>query len=335
MSHALNINNGKAAMAYYGEEPWHKLGQKVDHAMTAAEAITAAGLDYEVEKRPIFVKNSNIKSPLDPIFEPVKDQFAVVRKDTNDTFAVVGRVYRPLQNKEAFSFFDSIVGTKEAMYHTAGALFKGQKIWLLAKLPGTIEVAKDDTVEKYLLLYNTHDGTSTVQIMFTPIRVVCYNTLSSALGEAGDSKRVKLRHTINIASNLDGVRDQLGIANSYYKVFEEMSKHLVSKNVTQSTVDALLESLNLGKVKADESTRTANIRDQIINLYENGKGNSLPGVRGTAWALWNGVTEFADHYKTIRAKGTDENSSRVSSILFGSGADLKQTALDNLLAIVK
>lgn len=332
MSHALNINNGKASMAYFGEEPWHKLGQKVDHAMTAAEAISAAGLDYEVEKRPIFVNN---KIDGKDQFVPVNDQFAVVRKDTNDTFAVVGRVYRPLQNKEAFSFFDSIVGTKEAMYHTAGALFKGQKIWLLAKLPGTIEVAKNDTVEKYLLLYNTHDGTSTVQIMFTPIRVVCYNTLSSALGEAGDSKRVKLRHTINIASNLNDVRDQLGIATSYYKMFEEMSKHLVSKSVNSSTVEALLESLNLGKLKADESTRTANIRDQIINLYENGKGNNLPGVRGTAWALWNGVTEFADHYKTIRAKGEDDNSSRVSSILFGSGADMKQTALDNLLTLVK
>lgn len=333
MSHELNFKNGKAAMAYFGEKPWHSLGTEVDHAMTAQEAIKVAQLDWEVVKSPIYI-NTNAKN-VKELYKPVKDQYAVVRQDTKDVLGIVGRVYNPLQNKEAFSFFDSIVGTKEAMYHTAGALFKGQKIWLLAKLPNTIEVVKGDTIEKYLLLYNTHDGTSTVQVMFTPIRVVCYNTLNAALGASDNSRKVKLRHTINIGTNIEGIRDQLGIVNSYYDMFEKMSKHLVSKQANTKMVNDLLEYLGLGETKAEESTKTQNIREQIIGLYENGKGNTLPGVKGTSWALWNGVTEFADHYKIIRAKNADETSSRVSSLLFGSGAALKQNALDFLLANVK
>lgn len=327
MSHELNFKNGKAAMAYFGEKPWHSLGTEVKHAMKASEAIEAAQLNWEVEKRQVFTTVNNQ-------YVPVNDQFAVVRKDTEDVFGVVGRVYRPLQNKEAFSFFDSIVGTKEAMYHTAGALYNGQKIWLLAKLPNSIQVAKDDIVDKYLLLYNSHDGTSTVQIMFTPIRVVCYNTLNAALSERADGA-VKLRHTLNIATNIEGIRNQLGIISSYYKTFEDISKHLVSKQANSKMVEDMLTSLGLGVDKADESTRTQNMRDQIKHLFEHGKGNDLPGVKGTLWALYNGVTEYADHYKTIRSKSDDDTSSRVSSILFGSGANLKQKAMDTVVALAK
>ena len=131
MSHAISVKNGKAEMAYYGDQPWHSLGTKVNEAMTSAQAIELAGLNWDVEKQPIYIKdpkNSNNMVQVD-------DQYAIVRKDTGMFFATCGRVYRALQNKEAFSFFDSIVGTKAAMYHTAGALFDGKKIWLLAKLP--------------------------------------------------------------------------------------------------------------------------------------------------------------------------------------------------------
>ena len=128
MAHNLNFKNGKAAMFYNGETPWHSLGQRVDKALTAAEAIVAAQLDYSVEKHPLFLEGG----------AKIEGHFATVRTDTNDALGVVGSRYQVLQNKSAFSLFDSVVSVKDAIYETAGALGKGEKIWLLAKLPGYI-----------------------------------------------------------------------------------------------------------------------------------------------------------------------------------------------------
>ena len=181
-----NINS----MMYTGEKPWHQLGTEVPQAVNSAEAIKVAGLDYTVAKRKLKTVGG-IEVP---------NHFATVRTDTNEVLGVVGNKYTILQNKGAFSFFDGIVGVKEAMYHTAGALGKGERIWLLAKLPDYIRTVGDDITEKYLLLSNTHDGTGSVQIMFTPIRVVCQNTLNVGISQG--TNKVKLRHTMSIGKRL-------------------------------------------------------------------------------------------------------------------------------------
>ena len=181
MAHNLAMTNGKTAMAYTGDKPWHGLGTSVANAMTSAEAIGLAGLDWGVVKQPVYFANDISK------YKRIENKFATVRVDTMDPLGIVGNVYRPLQNKEAFSFFDAIVGDKLAMYHTAGALGKGERIWLLAKLPGECWITPKDNIEKFLLLTNSHDGYSSVEFMVTPIRVVCQNTLNMAFSD--NSKR--------------------------------------------------------------------------------------------------------------------------------------------------
>ena len=133
MSHNLNIVNGQASMMYVWETPWHKLGTKLDKPATAAEAIEAAGLGYTVERLPLKTDDPEL---------PVKGHFATVRTDTREVLGVVGSRYLPIQNKDAFATFDALVGEGEAIYHTAGALGKGERIWLLAKLPDYIRVNK-------------------------------------------------------------------------------------------------------------------------------------------------------------------------------------------------
>ena len=162
-------------MMWVGEKPWHGEGTKLENVATSAEAIEAAGLDWKVEKRGLYFAQTDGTTQLIP------GKYATVRTDNQVALGIVGKVYTPLQNKEAFSFFDSIVGVKEAMYHTAGSLGKGERVWILAKLPGYIKVTEDDVVEKYLLLANSHDGSSAVEMLFTPVRVVCQNTLNLAI----------------------------------------------------------------------------------------------------------------------------------------------------------
>ena len=171
MAHDLATTNGKTAMAYFGEVPWHRLGTKLDNPATAEEAIQAAGLGYDVELTRLVTVN-DIPGP---------DRRAVVRQDTNQVLGVVGTTYKPVQNRQCFGFMDAIVSEGAVQYHTAGALGKGERVWMLAKLPDEIRVKNsDDITEKYLLLSNSHDGSSSLRVHFTPIRVVCANTLAVA-----------------------------------------------------------------------------------------------------------------------------------------------------------
>lgn len=323
MSHELTFTNGNAEMAYYGEKPWHKLGTQVAAAMTAAEAIEAARLGWNVKKSPVFYERMNGQ-------QGATDRFAVVRTDNDACLGVVGNVYRPLQNREAFSFFDAIVGQKLAVYHTAGSILGGRKIWMLAKLPGSCWITPEDNVEKYLLLSNSHDGTSSVSIAVTPIRVVCQNTLNMALHS---DVKTRVKHTMAMGQGIDSIRKQLGIADAYFQTFEEVGKALVNKQANSAMVERLLSDLGLSLEDSKESSRIENIRYDIMGKFEHGKGNNMRSVRGSAWALLNGVVEYVDYSRSTKTHdGHSVSDSRTNSILFGSGAAMKQKALDCLVS---
>lgn len=322
MAHNLNFKDGKASMAYFGEKPWHQLGTAVDHAMTSAEAIELAGLNYEVAKFPI-------KADVEGKLVEVPGKYATVRKDTNDALGVVGSRYTILQNQHAFQFFDGIVGIKEAMYHTAGALGKGEKVWILAKLPGTIRTVGDDVTEKFLLLSNSHDGSSTIDILWTPIRVVCQNTLNVALGD--NSNKIRLRHTASVGLKIEDVREALGLANQKFEMFEDLSRQLATVKIGEAEFKALIKGSGLvPNVKDEElSTRANNIIEEVSNLFETGRGADLEGAKGTAWGAFNSVVEYVDYFRSRN------EASRAESLLYGAGAQIKQKAWDAAVALVK
>ncbi len=318
MSHNIN------SLMYVGEKPWHGLGKKLEKVATSAEAIVAAGLDWKVEKLPIFA--NLVGQSLS-----IEDKFATVRMDTKQPLGVVGDIYKVLQNKEAFSFFDAVVGVKEAMYHTAGALGDGERVWILAKLPGYIRVKGDDVSEKFLLLVNTHDGTRAAQMMFTPIRVVCQNTLNIALADS--SRNASIRHTTNMGTKIDQVRETLQIINARFSLFEEAAQKLAVVQLTQESFRDYLVGLKLAP-KASEmdqaTTRMRNIMDEVTLHFEHGKGADMSSAKGTAWGAFNAVVEYVDY-----SRGSDKVESRAKSLLFGTGANLKQLAWDAALALAK
>src|ERR1041384_6998698 len=166
MAHRIQITGGTAALMYVGQDPWHGLGTKLNKPATAAEAIRAAKLDWRVKKVPLYAWGDGIAYPIDGSFTVVPENRWGQEKCP--TFGIVGNNYTPLQNHECFEFFDPIVDEGEAIYHTAGALDDGRRVWLLAKLPDDIRVVGKDIAQKYLLLCNSHDGSGSVQIKFTP-----------------------------------------------------------------------------------------------------------------------------------------------------------------------
>jgi len=317
MAHNLYKNR----MMYYGEKPWHSLGTKLNNPATSKEAIQASGLDYEVIQEPVKYNGKEVEG-----------KFFNINKETDDVLAIVGGRYEVVQNIRAFDFFDDVVGTKEAMYHTAGALGKGERIWLLAKLPSNILIKKDDVVEKYLCLTNSHDGTSALRVFFTPIRVICQNTLSVAIQKK--SNCISIRHTENLGDRVKEARKILGLSLDFYNEVEFDFKAMADTRINGLDRNNLLETL-LDINKNDDtavSTRKQNIMNQMINLSDNGKGNAP--YRGSAWAIYNGIAEYVDHYATVSGYKTDPTR-RTQNILFGRGANMKERAFELVMAHVK
>jgi len=320
MGHNLYVQNGKASMMYYGEKPWHGLGQEVNRPASAAEALAAAMLDYEVVKQPVY-------ACIGKLTHTVPNRYAVVRRDLLGSkncpiYGVVGKAYTPLQNRQAFEFFDPIVGDGAAIYHTAGALGQGEHVWILAKLPGYIRIAGDDIAEKYLLLSNSHDGKTSVQVKFTPIRVVCQNTLTLAL-ERGSAVRV--RHTKNVVEKLRDTPTTLGIINQGFDTFEEIYRQMAQRQLDSRALSAYLRAVFPEPKTDSKSARQVARRHRYWaeHFFAEGKGNQSAGVRGSLWAAYNGVTEYIDHHK-----GAKTPERHLYFVWFGAGYETKARAFE-------
>jgi len=311
MAHEIMANDN---MMYVGKRPWHGLGTEVLGAATAHEALLAADLNWEVEKRDLFTTDA--RSVIQ-----VPSHKAIVRVDTNEPLGVATSRYHCIQNEEQFALMDAVVGSKEAKYHTAGSLQNGRLVWMLAQLNETLNIAGKDAVEQYLLLHARHDGTGSVAFLYTPVRVVCANTLQAALQNAKVAFRI--RHTSGYKAKIQEAREALGFAHKYFDAFAEAAERMAKAPFTQVQMEALAAGLFPSKIVDGEevtSTKAKNSRDKMLELYEDGAG--IAPFRGTAWAAFNAVAEYTDHHRT--ARGGDEG--RLASVWFGSSATMKQRA---------
>ena len=316
MAHELATVNGRTSMMFTGEQPWHGLGTRLDAPATARETIQAAGLDYDVKLSDMTTTDGI----------PVPSKKAVVRTDTNDVLGVVGNSYVPVQNRQAFGFLDAIAAEGGIRYHTAGALRRGERIWLLGKLPGQIRVKNsEDLTEKYLLLSNSHDGTSALRVFFTPIRVCCANTLAMA-DRSGKGEGIAIRHQGNLPAKVREAQEVLGLARRYYDDLEIRLDFLAGHQPNATQLGRYFEALYPDPAEGSNS-RARNVRDTLYNLFERGKGQEIPAIRHSSWAAFNAVTEFVDHFRSSRGRNDHERgSNRLDSAWFGSGNKLKQHA---------
>ena len=317
MPHNLNVTHGGSSLMYVGETPWHSLGTKLDRPATAEEAIQAANLDFTVEKFRLKIAPNNLS---------VESHFATVRTDTMEVLGVVGSRYEPIQNKDAFTTFDALVGEGEAIYHTAGALGKGERIWLLAKLPDYIRVNGDDLVEKYLLLVNSHDGSSTVRVKLTPIRVVCENTLSLAL--SGAEQEVHIRHTLNAKEKLKEAHEILGLTNKLYMQLDAIFNRMNETKVEHETLAHYVKTVFPGNSESKDQSWVKKVHDTVFELAESGAGAEM--ARGTLWGAYNAVTEYVDHYRNAKRNETQ----CLKSMWFGSGERIKMYALKTAMTLI-
>ncbi|HRH61619.1 MAG TPA: DUF932 domain-containing protein, partial [Chitinophagaceae bacterium] len=173
MAHNLNYNQNTGKHSFFSvkEKAWHNLGTIVENHPTSAEAIQFAGLDYEVVKQNIYTTSYNADGQAMDFTNRIKTHFATMRPDTGEILGIVGSKYEIVQNKTAFTFFDSLVSDATGIkYETAGALGNGERIFITAKIPEVIKVGRKDIIEEYIFLTTSHDGSGSIMAAFTPIR---------------------------------------------------------------------------------------------------------------------------------------------------------------------
>ena len=236
----------------------------------------------------------------------------------------MGKRYQPIQNKDAFGFFDAVVGEGKAVYEVVGALRDGAQIFILANA-GDITIAGEDH-KKYLLLTNSHNGTLACQMFFTPVRVVCANTLAMAL--ANDTvERFYTRHTTNALARIDVAKEILGLTNNWYEEFKETADRLSTLQLPSGETPLLLKAA-LGvplELSFDLiSTRARNQMEEMASVIENGVGLDNQSIKGSRWAAYNGVVEYVDHHKSYNHP--ERPDSRVNGSMLGSGNMVKARA---------
>jgi len=308
--------DGVAQMAYAGAVPWHGLGIEVPADLTPEQMLDAAGLNWEVRKYPTFA----ILDENDPDSVIETGQSALVRTRDNKMLDVVSDDWNPVQNAEAFDFFNEFVMAGDMEMHTAGSLKGGQIVWGLAKVKESFELFKGDKIDSYLLFSNFHKYGFSTDVRFTPIRVVCNNTLTLSLNSRVE-RMVKISHRKQFDSA--NVKDMLGIATDKLQKYKEMAQFLGSKKAKTETIVEYFERIFplSGSTKEDRAegkrSKNANIALGILDTQ--------PGAeyaQGSWWQPFNAVTFMTDH---VMGRSAD---SRMQSAWYGYNKGLKTKALE-------
>jgi phage/plasmid-like protein (TIGR03299 family) len=329
----LNKNGSHEFVASSHVSVWHGLGQRHEGLMTVEKALEESSLGFTVSKRDLYTTGNDGEQILIP------GRVAIVRDDTDLILSVMSDSYAVIQNEYTAELIKAMVG-QGASVATAGSLHGGKKIFFQMEVGDSFFVGNrtDEEVQKFLLVGNSHDGSTAQYMMSTPHRVVCQNTLNAALGSAKNI--VKVYHRKGYASKAQEAVRLLGIADEYYESFKASANRLIELEVTSTYVEGFINSLLPAEAdeNGDIATRTSNRREEVKNLFANGIGNHGK----TRWDLFNAVTEFVDHkqggrvtQKRLNLSAADTNiegEQRLERAIFGSGASFKQKAMDLLLA---
>lgn len=336
MAHNINFNKGKYSFFSVREKAWHGLGQVVQEAPTSAEAMKLAGLDFIVEKRPILINTPN--GP-----KEVPDFFSTVRTDNDHPFGIVGSRYEVLQNSEVFEWFDTVVGNGQALFETAGALGDGATIFVTVKLPEQMDV-KGDAIEQYLFLTTNHAGHGVVQAAFTPIRIVCNNTLNAALRDCNN--RIRIMHTNTMKDRLNQAAKVMATGKKFMTKIQEVFVAMANKPIVdQQLKDLILATFanqnHLEILAKDGGPKTQGEQASITRLEAivsdayayamTSDTQQTVSTRGTVFGAYNTITGYLQNVKEIKE---GKQADHFESIIDGSSLNISQKAFDLCVALI-
>ena len=313
MAHEVEFVNGVAQMAYAGETPWHGLGVQVSNDLTPAQMQQKAGLDWTVQEVESYIDFNDTKLPT--------GQKSLVRSTDGKVLTNVGKGWNHVQNSEAFEFFSEYVLAGDMEMHTAGSLKGGKNVFALAKVKESFTILGEDQVDSYLLFSNPHEYGKAIDVRFTPIRVVCNNTLTFSLN-LQSKNAVKMNH--RSVFNPDMVKEQMGIAHEKFAQYKEMAEFLSTKRFSVESLMNYYSEVFPYTHRSSEAPQTMddlskNARDAYAVL------ETQPGAgfgEGTWWQALNSVTYLTDHQMGRNAE------TRMQSAWFGQNQARKLIAVN-------
>jgi len=313
MAHELEMINGKAQMAYVGEKPWHRLGTEVEEGIMHLEMMEVAGLDWEVEKKDLTFLNREGERVRIP------NKKVLTRKSDDKILDIVGDEWVPVQNKTAFEFFQEFCEEGSIKMHTAGSLMNGRKVWALGKIDSSFELFGGDKVQGYLLFSNPHQFGQSVDVRFTPIRVVCNNTLTLSLGSKVENF-ARITHRKEFEPEM--VKKILGLASEKMDEYKQVAEKLGSKQVEDKQFKEFLGKIFGESKKEDKDTKELMLTRTAQLAYD--AFDKQPGAnfaKGSWWQALNAVTYVTDH----NIGNTDE--ARLNSMWYGANKSKKINAV--------
>lgn len=306
-----------------GSEPWHGIGIPLPGLASYQDLNEAAPeLFFEVGLDEVYTSD----------MQKIEGYKSTVRRDLSQPLAIVGDRYTVLQNSDAIKAIDQLtMDPNGPKYETVGTLRGGRTFWALARCPWLTNV-KGDQIDNFILLRNSHDGSSALTLMLTPVRVVCHNTLSMALKNS--AVKLNIRHTKSIGLRVENAQDALGIVKNKIEETGQYFQRLAEIKPTEEQAKAMIEKLWPSSKGETETTKVKNIRESVLALWDGGIGHDQKDIKGTAWTLYNAVTQYVDHSGTVRVtEGRTREESNFDSKILGAGAKLKSDALDLALAL--
>ncbi|RPD39315.1 DUF932 domain-containing protein [Chitinophaga barathri] len=299
--------------------PWQRIGKDVSACQNSAEALEYAGLDFTVEKRPIFTYNNENfgQYPTDGIMIPeieIPKFHAVVRTDSDQPLGVVTDKYKCWQNSDIFSFFDNIIGAN-ASFDYAGFVDGGRHVYLTAKLPKEIRIGRDDKIDQFLFASTSHDGSKCISLAYTPVRPFCTNMLNP-------TNAIHLMHTANLPQRLEQAKRILNITRTLTQETEERYNHWAKIRISDPELKQLIQLAmapnkeTLESLKTDErdeiSARFLNTCDQVYTYAKTSQSQLMDTTLGTVFGAYNAVTGYFQNVHNYR-----NDESKLKSMLYG------------------
>lgn len=294
------------------ETPWHGLGRVLPESPDWDKVLTLAGLNWQVSTRTLQTFTPDGR----PLSVPTHR--AIVRDFDDSVLSVMTKDYKVVQNDELIGVARPLYDAGAVRWETAGSLAGGKRVWFLGKVTiDPVEIVPGDPVVAFLLLSNSHDGSLAVRIGFTPVRVVCANTLAMAHND-GASRFLALRHSAGVHDAMQAISEGLDAGRRAFQVTAEQYRTIAKVSLAD---DVLPEYVRLVYAPKDEAA-PPRILETVERLVEEGRGTDLPGVKGTLWAAYNAVTEHLAY-----ERGNDRDK-RLDSNWFGQAAVINRRALD-------
>ena len=266
------------------------IGTKLNGIQKTEQAIQLSGLDYTVEKQPIYLANGN----------EIPNKFATVRTDTNEALGIVGKNYQVVQNIEGFSFLDELTGNGGADFECAGSIGNGKGAYMLARTD-KLKILDDD-FDPYMLFINSHDGSSPVKCMFTPIRTFCSNCLALATKQA--SVNLTVRHNSTVKDKLQIAQGVMKQHTAYISDIRKDAEILATTQFTKEQFENALYTLIKVKEGASETLqeRAETARLGLMSAYNQ---HELQNFNNTGWKALQAVADYASHYLPNRKTDND------------------------------